>query len=392
MTNSVYQPAEDSTMLAAAVEEHAYGKVLDVGTGSGIQAMTAAKSKKVTSVVAVDINDDALKFAEAAAKKESVKITFKRSNLFSGIKGKFDTIIFNPPYLPQDRGITDEAIYGGKHGYELLQQFIDSCRDYISDSGIALIVFSSRTNKQKVDEAIEKNCLEFEELEQKYLFFETLHVYKIRKPQLLLQLQQKKIENPVLHAKGNRGIVYKATHKGKTVAVKAQRKDTAAVAAIENEIKWLKMLNKEGIGPKLLTSGKDWLACEFVSGEFILEFISSREDKQQVIAVVKDVLLQARKLDKLKVNKEEMLRPQRHVIVDEKAKAVMLDFERCHKSEFPKNVTQFCQFLTSGYFISLLRQKGIQLEKDSILAAAKEYNHNQNNEKFKNIEKLIGKH
>ena len=92
---------EDSALLAAAVEKHAYGNVLDMGTGSGIQAITAAKRKEVKSVVAVDVNGEALNFAAAAAEKEkgAGKITFAKSNLFGNIKGMFDTIIFNQPYL-----------------------------------------------------------------------------------------------------------------------------------------------------------------------------------------------------------------------------------------------------------------------------------------------------
>ncbi len=388
---SYYEPAEDSSMLSAAVAEHAKGKVLDMGTGSGIQAITAAKKKGVTSVVAADISNDALKHATAAAKKEKAAIKFLKSNLFSNVKGKFDTIIFNPPYLPQDRGIIDTAIYGGKKGYELLNSFISGCLEHLKDSGIVLIVFSSRTNKQKVDEALELNCLEFEELEQKYLFFETLYVYMIRKSALLLQLGQKKITSPVLFAKGNRGLIYKCSYNGKNVAVKAQRSDTAAVDAVENEAKWLRELNKHGMGPKLLLKGKGWLACEFIDGEFITDLMSEGK-KEKIIAAVKEILGQARKLDKLKINKEEMLRPQRHTIIDEAGKVTMLDFERCHKSAMPKNVTQLCQFIASNYSIALLGRKGILLSRDKILAAAKSYKHSQTDEKFKKIESQVKWH
>ena len=386
-----YEPAEDSSLLAAAVARHAHGRVLDMGTGSGIQAITAAKKTAVKHVVAADINDDALQFAAAATKKEKAvaKITLLKSNLFSSVKGKFDTIIFNPPYLPQDKGIVDNAIYGGKHGYETLEQFLDGCCEHLSDKGIILIVFSSRTNKQKVNEAIERNCLEFKQLEEKNLFFETLHTYLIRKSRLLLQLQKKGIASAKLLAKGNRGIVYKGNYKGKPVAVKAQRKDTAAFSAVENEKKWLRQLNKQGIGPKLLFTGKDWFASEFAEGQFIIDFINSYSEKKKIIAVVKDLLQQARKLDKLKINKEEMLRPQKHAIVNENGKATMLDFERCHKSLTPKNTTQFCQFLASGYVATLLRQKGIAVERCKILNAAKEYKHSQTDENFKKIESQI---
>ncbi|MBI2140969.1 methyltransferase [Candidatus Woesearchaeota archaeon] len=390
---NIYDPAEDSQLLAAAVEQYAHGKVLDMGTGSGIQAITAAKKKKVKSVVAADVNDDALKYAAAAAGKEKVarKITFVKSDLFSSIKGKFDTLIFNPPYLPQDKGIEDAAIYGGRHGYETLQRFIGGCREYLKDNGIILIVFSSRTNKQKVDEAIEGSCLEFEELEQKHLFFETLYTYSIGKSQLLLQLQQKGIKGVALFEKGNRGALYKGSYSGKTVVVKAKRKESAAVATIENEINWLRRLNKEGIGPKLLMhwKGSDWFAYEFVEGEFITDFISTCKEAVKVKGVIIQLLQQCRRLDEMGVNKEEMLRPQKHVLIGKSGKITMLDFERCRKTLRPKNVTQLCQFLAGDYATSMLRQKGININREELLAAAQQYKHKQNEENFKRVENAV---
>ncbi|MBI3036875.1 methyltransferase [Candidatus Woesearchaeota archaeon] len=388
-----YEPAEDSQLLAAAVEEYAYGSVLDMGTGSGIQAITAAKRKEMKSVIAADINDEALKFAAVAAVKEGVKqkVQFIKSNLFSNVRGKFDTIIFNPPYLPQDKGINDEAIYGGKHGYELLLRFISSCRNHLNDYGIVLIVFSSRTNKQKVDEAIEASCLEFEELAQKHLFFETLYAYLIRKSHLLLQLQQRGIENVKLFEKGNRGVLYKCSYHGKTVVVKAKRKESAAVATIQNEINWLGKLNKVGIGPKLLLSSKekDWLAYEFVNGMFITEFIGSCNNVKAISEVIEQLLQQCRKLDVLRVNKEEMLRPQKHVLISKSGKITVLDFERCRKTRKPKNVTQLCQFIAGNHANSMLRQKGISVNREKLLAAAQQYKHIQNEENFKRIRKAV---
>ncbi len=387
----VYDPKEDSQLLAAAVRKYAYSKVLDIGTGSGILAITAAKKREVKSVVAADVNNDALKFAATTAAKEGVKrkIKFAKSDLFSNITGKFDTIVFNPPYLPQDKGITDAAIYGGKHGYEILERFLNSCVSYLNKNGIILIVFSSRTNKQKVDGIIEANCLEFEELQQKRIFFETLYAYLIRKSPLLLQLQQRGIRNVNLFEKGNRGLIYKGSYKGKTVAVKAKRKESAAVATIENEINWLKKLNKEGIGPKLLLTGKGWFSYEFVDGTFITDFIGGCNDRKAVSGVIEQMLQQCRRLDVLKVNKEEMLRPQKHVLIGKSGKITMLDFERCRKTQKPKNVTQLCQFLAGNCANSVLKQKGIAIDKEKLLAAAQQYKHCQNEENFKRIRKAV---
>lgn len=384
-----YQPAEDSYLLAAAVAKYAFGTVLDMGTGSGIQVITAARKKDVKSAVAADVNDEALKFAAAAAKKAGVKITFAKSDLFSQLHGKtFDTIIFNPPYLPQDHGIRDDAIYGGKHGYEVIERFLGECSSHLKEDGIILLLFSSHTNKQKVDEIIAGNCLEKEEILQQHVSFEDLYVYLIRKSPLLQQLEKKGIRNLKLFEKGTRGVLYKGNYKAKSVVVKAKREESAAVATIENETAWLKKLNKKGIGPKLLFTGNGWFSYEFVEGEFIADFVVACKGRKKIIAVLKQLLLQCRKMDLMKVNKEEMLRPYKHVLV-KNGRAVMIDFEKCKIVSTPKNVTQLCQFLIAGRMNALLKQKGIAIDREKLLEAAKHYKNNYGIGSFNKILKLI---
>ena len=55
--NSVYEPREDSTLLEHYVKQYAKGYVLDIGTGSAIQVIAAAKLSKVKEVIATDIQD-----------------------------------------------------------------------------------------------------------------------------------------------------------------------------------------------------------------------------------------------------------------------------------------------------------------------------------------------
>ena len=65
----IYEPVEDSFLLNKYVDKLAFGRVLDVGTGSSIQAISAAKKKNVKSVLAVDINEEAV----AQLKKKNIK-------------------------------------------------------------------------------------------------------------------------------------------------------------------------------------------------------------------------------------------------------------------------------------------------------------------------------
>ena len=92
-------------------------------------------------------------------------------------------------------------------------------------------------------------------------------------------------------------------------------------------------------------------------------------------------------MDKLKINKEEMHRPYKHIVIEAKTKKpVLLDFERCHKSKEPVNVTQFSSYIISGHMIDLLKDKGIKVNKEKVIAAAKKYKKDTSK---KNLDKII---
>ena len=170
----IYEPAEDSFLLQKYVEKYAFGKVLDIGSGSGIQAEAALKKTK--NILAVDINKEAVKLLKGKG------INSKYSDLFSNVKGKFDLIIFNPPYLPEEEKEdleTKLVTTGGKYGYEILERFFKNAKKFLNKNGKILIVFSSLTNKKKVDSLVKKYGFKFKLLEEKGLFFEKLYVYLV---------------------------------------------------------------------------------------------------------------------------------------------------------------------------------------------------------------------
>ena len=170
----IYEPAEDSFLLQKYVEKYAFGKVLDIGSGSGIQAESALKKTK--NVLSVDINKEAVKLL----KKKGIKVIY--SDLFSNVKGKFDLIIFNPPYLPEEKLEdleTKLVTTGGKYGYEILERFFKNAKKFLNKNGKILIVFSSLTIKKKVDSLVKKYGFKFKLLEEKGLFFERLYVYLV---------------------------------------------------------------------------------------------------------------------------------------------------------------------------------------------------------------------
>ncbi len=167
----VYEPREDSFLLEAAVKKYAKGLVLDMGTGTGILAR-AAKELGL-SVIAVDIDPEAL----VIGKQRSKGITFIQSNLFENVQNTFDTIIFNHPYLP-DAEPSDIALDGGKTGMELLTRFLSEAKDYLTEEGQILLIQSSITGIDKTKRLFLKFGYGWEIITHKRQFFEELMVFR----------------------------------------------------------------------------------------------------------------------------------------------------------------------------------------------------------------------
>lgn len=178
----IYEPREDSFLLADQVKILAKNKkVIDIGTGSGIQAKTALASG-ASSVIATDINEEALQLIN----KNYPKINTIKSNLFENIKEnqKFDLIVFNPPYLPEDKREDPEskkATTGGKKGDEIIINFVKQAPSHLESKGSILLLISSLTPTTKIIKVLESNNLSYKIISNKKLFMEELYVWHIFK-------------------------------------------------------------------------------------------------------------------------------------------------------------------------------------------------------------------
>ena len=382
----IYQPREDTFLILKQIKPYAKGNVLDMGTGTGILAIEAAKKAK--SVIGCDINKKALEYAKQKS-KDIENIKFVYSDIFSYFKKhpkKFDLIIFNPPYLPEEKKEPFElrpATTGGKKGYELIDRFLSQAGQYLKPDGKILILFSTLTKKDKVYEALENYAFNYQKLAEQSFDFETLFVYLVEKSDFLKSVEKNKIKNVKKIAKGHRGLIYKAKLNNINIVIKRKRPESKAVGRIQNEVKWLKILNKKSIGPKLLFAGKDYFTYKYIPGIFIPEFLE-KADKIKIKKILAECFKQCFIMDKLKANKEEMHHPYKHIIIDKKP--VMIDFERMHYTEKTKNVSQFCQFITNRKILPILQQKGFSYTKKQIVNAVKIYKKKINK---KNLKKLM---
>ena len=145
-----------------------------------------------------------------------------------------------------------------------------------------------------------------------------------------------------IYAKGKRGIIYVGLYKGKKIAIKTKNPKSSAAARIEIEAQFLKRLNKHGIGPKFYFFKDGELGMEFIEGEHFIDYMKNNH-KEKIMKVVKELEKQVKKMDELKIEKQEMMRPFKNVIV-RNDKPILIDFERCKYSENPKNMRQFEEF------------------------------------------------
>lgn len=150
--NTVYEPSEDSFLIAENLSINKGDKVLDMGTGCGINAIISAI--RTSFVVAVDINPHAARCTKQNAKMNGVedRIEIICSDLFKSLKIGvcFDLILFNAPYLPiEDKypvNWIDRAWQGGDEGREVIDRFIALVPEFLCPGGRVLLIQSTISN------------------------------------------------------------------------------------------------------------------------------------------------------------------------------------------------------------------------------------------------------
>jgi release factor glutamine methyltransferase len=149
--NRVYQPAEDSRLLAETALGHVDDAdlVLDVGTGSGYVARRLT-AERGAEVVATDVNPHACRQALEAG------LPVVRADLLGPFRGDtFDVVVFNPPYLPTDPDREwgdwmERALSGGESGRGVVEPFLADLRRVLVPDGEAFLLVSSLTGVDAV--------------------------------------------------------------------------------------------------------------------------------------------------------------------------------------------------------------------------------------------------
>jgi release factor glutamine methyltransferase len=176
----VYEPAEDSFILAEKMTVEEDDAVLDMGTGCGILAVLAAKKAK--RVLAVDVNPHAIECAIKNAEMNGARerIEFRHGDLFQPIKPneRFSLILFNAPYLPsepdEEQSWIGKAWAGGSNGRKVIDRFVMDAPNFLAVGGRIQLVQSSLSDVDRTLKMFSERSLQAMVVAQVKVAFERI--------------------------------------------------------------------------------------------------------------------------------------------------------------------------------------------------------------------------
>ncbi len=171
---NVYEPAEDTYLLADHLPEEP-ARLLEIGTGTGLVALTAARLGH--RVTATDVNPAATACARWNADINATPIDVREGDLFEPVRGEeFDVIAFNPPYLPPSQLPEDDPIHTATEDPQVIERFL---RGLAQDEVLwkkAYLVVSTLTPREHLRPLRE---LDHRTVATRRLFFEELRLLEI---------------------------------------------------------------------------------------------------------------------------------------------------------------------------------------------------------------------
>ena len=144
-------PRPETELLVEAALERAprNGRVIDIGSGSGCIAITIERERPDLRVVSVDRSVEALAVAAINRARLQSRVLLAASDLLSAVRGTFDVIVSNPPYvpLPEYEELAVEvrihepriALTPGPSGMEIIDRIFDEARVLLAPRGLLLL-------------------------------------------------------------------------------------------------------------------------------------------------------------------------------------------------------------------------------------------------------------
>jgi len=186
--------------------------------------------------------------------------------------------------------------------------------------------------------------------------------------------------------KGYVGIVVLGKIGRKKVAVKIRRNDSPR-KNLKREAELLKITNQSNVGPKLVGFSKNFLVMEYLEGEKIGDWVASlkkRGSSSQLKTIIKKILEDCYKLDRIGLDHGELSHIVKHVIIGNKT--TIIDFESSSMDRRVSNVTSATQALCIGSGISKIIGYICKIpKKEKMIAVLRRYKQEQTRDSFENL-------
>jgi len=159
--------------IPSLLEKNPNLKLLEIGAGSGIHLQTASNlGIKNENIFSSDIDKRAVSHCNVLG------FNCIHSDLFENINGKYDIIVFNPPYLPEDAHEPKNsrtATTAGKRGNEIILRFLIQAKEHLNKNGKIFLITSS------LSEDVDFKNLNYsaKEIGCEKLFFERLCIWEL---------------------------------------------------------------------------------------------------------------------------------------------------------------------------------------------------------------------
>jgi release factor glutamine methyltransferase len=170
----VYEPAHDSFLLLRALTLSGTERFLDMGCGTGVIGLHAAK--KGCDVTAVDCYPSAVANVCENARKNALRATALHSDLFERVDGTYDVIAFNAPYLPTEH--EHRAWDGGPDGTSVIMRFLADAPVHLAHDGTIYLVWSTKTRYRRIIGTWSRHYSFARVLTERF-FFEEIMVYRL---------------------------------------------------------------------------------------------------------------------------------------------------------------------------------------------------------------------
>ncbi|MDQ5825637.1 MAG: methyltransferase [Chloroflexota bacterium] len=160
------------------------GRVLDIGTGSGLLAISAALAG-ARQVTAVDLNPAAVLAARMNVSLYALagKVRVVHGDLFEPVAGeRFDLVVCNPPYLRGEPSSPGTLAYMAGEDFRWLRRFSQAAADYLTPGGRCLLVLADSTDLRSIWKIFKDDGWSVRRLAARDVLVERLYIVALQRP------------------------------------------------------------------------------------------------------------------------------------------------------------------------------------------------------------------